>query len=249
MSHWKISILALALPLILTAPVAAGESGVSIDPKADQILKQMSDYLGNLRQFTFKSTNTIDLVVKNGQKITLFSSSKSTVRRPDGLKTERLGKQNKLQLFFDGQTATLFDPNGNHFAQREFTGDLYEVLDYLRDYLEIEMPAADLVYPNVYKGLMETAESGTYVGAVELDGVLCHHLAFRAEDVDWQLWVEAGDRPVPRRYAMFSKWITGSPQFAVLFQEWELPSTVPDSMFHFKVPESAKRVVFEEREQ
>jgi hypothetical protein len=60
MFHWKIAILALALPLLLTAPVAARDSGGSIDPKADQVLKQMSDYLGSLRQFAFKSTNTID---------------------------------------------------------------------------------------------------------------------------------------------------------------------------------------------
>lgn len=249
MRNWQRLVLAFAVSLLLSAPVAAAEDDPDIDPKAAQVLKEMSDYLGNLSQFSFRSTNAVDVILENGQKITLFTSSRSLLRRPDRLMSERLGEKDQLQLFYDGQTVTLLDLNSGHYAQREFGGDLYEMLDYLRDNLEIELPAADLLYSDTYEGLMETAEAAIYIGTVELDGVLCHHLAFRAEDVDWQLWVEVGERPLPRRYAVVSKWIRGSPEFTVLLQEWETTTTLSDSMFRFKAPQGAKKIVFGDSEE
>ncbi len=241
-------LLAMAVPLLLAAPVAAQENP-DIDPKATQVLKEMSGYLGNLSQFSFQSTNAVDVILENGQEITLFSSSRSLLKRPDRLMSERLGEKDQLQLFYDGQTVTLLELNSNHYAQQEFDGNLYEMLEHLRDSLEIELPAADLLYPDAYEGLMETAEAAIYVGTVELDGVLCHHLAFRAEQVDWQLWVEVGERPLPRRYSLVSKWVRGSPEFTVLFQEWETATTLSDSMFRFKAPQGAKEIVFGDSEK
>lgn len=245
MHNWQKLILAFAVALLLATPVAAAQEDPAIDPKAAQVLKEMSDYLGNLNQLAFRSTNSIDLVLKAGHKITLFSSSKSWLKRPDRLMSDRLGENDHLRLTYDGQTVTLLHLDTNHYAQQEFDGDLYEVLDHLRDNLEIELPAADLLYPDTYEALMETAEAGTYVGTAELDGVLCHHLAFRAVDVDWQLWVEVGQPPLPRRYTIVSKWITGSPEFTVQFEEWEFPTTLPDSMFQFNAPQGAKKIGFE----
>ncbi len=246
MNPLKRSALILVLLSFVAASLAAPEENPAIDPKAAQVLKEMSDYLGDLKQFAFRTRNFIDLVLKGGQKITLISSSRSLVRRPDRVMSERSGEPGRLRLFYDGHSATLFDLKGHHYAQRAIEGDLHKVLDYLRDNLGIEVPAADLMYPDSYEGLMETAEAATYVGTVELDGILCHHLAFRAEEVDWQLWVEVGERPLPRRYSLISKWTTGAPEFAVTFQEWEFPKNLPDSMFQFKAPQGAKKIEFED---
>ncbi len=38
-----------------------------------------------------------------------------------------------------------------------------------------------------------------------MNGIECHHLAFRAEKVDWQVWVQAGDTPLPMKYLIISK--------------------------------------------
>ena len=132
MNPWKRSALILVMLPFAAATLAAPEENPAIDPKAAQVLKEMSDYLGDLKQFAFRTRNFIDLVLKGGQKITLISSSRSLVRRPDRVMSKRLGEQIKLQLFYDGHSATLFDLKGHHYAQRAIEGDLHKVLDYLR---------------------------------------------------------------------------------------------------------------------
>jgi hypothetical protein len=108
------------------------ESDPAIDPRAAQNLKEMSNYVGGFSQFALRTRNSIDLGLKGGQKITLISSSRSSIRRPDRVMSERLGEHSRLRLFFDGNTANLLDLKGNHYAQRDFDDDLYKVLDYLR---------------------------------------------------------------------------------------------------------------------
>src|ERR1039458_8809958 len=34
-------------------------------------------------------------------------------------------------------------------------------------------------------------------GPILPDGVECEHLAFRNNDVDWQIWIQLGSRPIP----------------------------------------------------
>jgi hypothetical protein len=44
--------------------------------------------------------------------------------------------------------------------------------------------------------------------------VLCDHLAFRQLDTDWQLWVEKGSRPLPRKIVITTRYEVGDPQFS-----------------------------------
>ena len=57
--------------------------------------------------------------------------------------------------------------------------------------------------------------SGAHVGMAYVDGVEAHHLAFRGKNVDWQLWVQAGDQPLPLKYVITSKWVSGSPEYTL----------------------------------
>ena len=57
--------------------------------------------------------------------------------------------------------------------------------------------------------------SGVHVGMTFIDGVEVHQLAFRGEEVDWQLWVTAGDRPLPLRYVVTSRSVAGTPQYTL----------------------------------
>jgi hypothetical protein len=38
-----------------------------------------------------------------------------------------------------------------------------------------------------------------YIGRGIIDRRECEHLAFRNHDTDWQLWVEVGEKPIPRK--------------------------------------------------
>ncbi len=180
-----------------------GQGG--IDPKAAEVLESMSAYMTGLNQFTYTASNTQDVVIAGNQTLTMFADSKVSVKRTNRVRSDRTGDMGKLQFYYDGQTLTLNGQSDGYYAQHEFGQNLDGMLEHIRDELGLEVPGADLLYDNPADELLEAAESGIYLGTVEVNGEMCHHLAFRTPDVDWQIWIETGDRPLPRRYSVTSK--------------------------------------------
>ena len=110
--------------------------------------------------------------------------------------------------------------------------------------MELYCPGGDLIYRNPYSGFTENATSGFYVGLSVVDGTRCHHLAFRGDEVDWQIWIEEGDRPLPKKFIVTSKLMTGAPQFTVLINSWNLSPDLRENMFTFDPPKDAHKIDF-----
>jgi len=62
-------------------------------------------------------------------------------------------------------------------------------------------------------------------------------------EVDIQLWIEEGDRPLPRKFMFTSKWEGGSPRF-VANLSWDTKPTFEPDFFEFKAPEGATKIRF-----
>jgi hypothetical protein len=75
----------------------------------------------------------------------------------------------------------------------------------LREKYNKILPGADLLLSNVYDGLMADVVDAKDLGSGMIGGIECDHLAFRTEDVDWQIWIAQGDRPYPCRYVITTK--------------------------------------------
>lgn len=178
--------------LLMAVTLTAAEGDPVIEPRAAEVLRSMGTYMNGLSQFTFSATNTHDFVMTGNQKITMFARSNVSVKRPNRVRSDRVGEVVDLQFFDDGSALTLYGPGDNFYAQREFDQNLHAVFDHLRDELGLEVPAGDLLYADPAEEMLAAAESGTYVGLADVGGVMCHHLAFRTPDVDWQIWIETG---------------------------------------------------------
>ena len=60
--------------------------------------------------------------------------------------------------------------------------------------------------------------------------------------MDWQIWIEDGERPIPRRYVITTKWMTGAPQFGVVLSDWNVSPQIDDNTFVFEAPAGARKV-------
>ena len=92
--------------------------------------------------------------------------------------------------------------------------------------------------------LLEDVISGFYVGLGVVDGVRCHHLAFRGNEVDWQIWIEEGGKPLPKRFIITSKWMTGAPQSIVTLKNWNLSPRLKDEHFDFSPSKDMEKIDF-----
>ena len=118
------------------------------------------------------------------------------------------------------------------------------MLDFARERLDIVAPAADLLYANAYEQFMQITTSGFVVGKAMVDGVSCDHLAFRGPDVDWQVWIAEGDRPLPRRYVVTTTGLPSHPEYTVTMTNWNVAPNVTSARFSFTPPAGAKLIDF-----
>ena len=232
--------MALTYALLSTVTMAAGD----VDPTADRVLREMSDYLGKQEHFSVRTENTIEVVQPNGQKIQYDSPVDAVVQRPDKLHARRTGGVLDQELFYDGKTITLYNPADKVYAALGAPPTLEAAFDYAMANFDLYAPAADLIYKNCYNLLMEDVVSGSYIGLGVVDGVRCHHLAYRGNEVDWQIWVEVGDKPLPRKFIITTKWMTGAPQFTLTVREWDISPKIRSGMFTFTPPAGVERINF-----
>ncbi len=238
--------------LAMSGPVLAGEKSAPgqtpdlqpiIDPEADRVLKAMGDYLDSLKAFTFNSEITFDDVLPSEQKLQYSRNSKITVRRPDRIYAETTGDLGNKRLWYDGKQITLLDDDHKLYAQRAVPGTIDATLDHLYDRLGFLPPVSDLIYSDPYTGMIQDAVYGFYVGTGNVNNVRTHHLAFVQKYIDWQIWVEAGDQPKPKKLVITYKTMPSSPQFSATFRDWNGLESVADNIFTADI-EGASQIEF-----
>lgn len=235
-----------------TAPVegqdaaseALDDTSPGIAPKADRILLEMSDYLGAAPEFTFHSEVSYDTMLSTGQMVQYGGTSEVFVRRPDRLRAEYHGDERRSKFVYDGKTITILDLNMNLYAITEVPPDIDGAVDHIFEVYGFSVPIADLVYADPYQTVIEFVETGTWVGVHSIDGTPCNHLAFTQESIDWQIWVEDGPRPVPRKLVITYKDEPGAPQYTARLSAWDMQPNVADSFFKFHPPHGATEIEF-----
>lgn len=239
----SITLVAIMTAVLAIAFGATSTRAAEIDPAADKILRQMSDYLTGLQAFSVTTEVSTDVILRNGQKVQLVASGSGLFDRERGFRFRRKGTAGDLEMTFDGRNLTLYagELNGYHTIQIEGGNDT--ALDEVRAAFGVEAAGGvDLLYDNPYEGLLYEIESGSYLGETWVGGVRAHHLAYRAAEIDWQLWISADGDPLPLRYVITSKWMTGAPQFIVQVREWNTDVTVSEADVSFTAPVGAQAV-------
>ena len=78
----------------------------------------------------------------------------------------------------------------------------------------------------------------------DVEGIPSHHFLFRGDHLDWQIWIEDGERPLPRKIVVTYKELEGSPQHSIVLTDWNLEAELDDELFVAEVPEGAVKAEF-----
>jgi hypothetical protein len=230
------SAVTLVLAVCPGAPARADEA----DAKA--MLKAMSDYLAAQTSVSFSYDTNFEVVTKDHQKLLLASSGAIDLTRPDKFRGSRHGGFANVEMIFDGKTLTLLAKDTNLYSQIDIPGTLDHLVDELRYEYGRPVPGADLLLSNVYDELMGDVTDVKDLGSGVIGGTECDHLAFRAKDVDWQIWIAQGERPYPCRYVITSHGVDQGPQYSIQISDWKTGSEVAADDFAFKAPDGAKQI-------
>lgn len=213
-----------------------------VDPRAEELVQQMSELLANANAFALEAVEVFDEVPEHRPRIQLTNRRHVALRRPDRLVGDAAGDAINTSFWYDGATLSWLSKEQNVYATLAVPSTIDGALDAIFDRSGMVVPLADFLYADVYARLMESVQRGVYLGIHAVEGVACHHLSFEQETIDWQLWIDAGDTPLPRRLVIAYKTEDEVPQYAVTISKWNLEADVPDDLFRFEAPEGAQRI-------
>jgi hypothetical protein len=218
----------------------------AIDPQAMTALNRMSDYLKTLKAFRINSEVSKDELVDRNMKIQKSASNEIFVLLPDRLHAHMAGDEQDLQIIYNGRTFTVYDPAGKHYATAPAPATVARTLDAIRARYGIVFPLADFIQMSSQEKVLQNITAAGYIGASRIDGVECDHIAVRQPDVDWQVWIEKGEKPLPRKIVITTKTQATQPQYIATLK-WDTTSSVDSNLFTFTPPADAVRIRFARR--
>jgi hypothetical protein len=250
------SLVLTAILLALSAPVLAQSAATStapstateavpaqvVSPEAQAILDRMTAYLRGLQSFSIDSDSTRDEVVSYGYKLQHNEHSRLIVNRPQQLRAEVTGDLRNRTFVYDGKSLVIHSPDDEVYTRAPATGNLNNLIGGLLD-AGVELPLIDVLYQAGAGTLTEAVRGGVLVGDSTIEGVPCYQLAFRQANADFQLWIEKGDRPLPRKVVITTRYEVGDPQYSAVMS-WNVQPKLDKSTFTFSAPKGTTEIPF-----
>jgi hypothetical protein len=229
--------------IIASAAVLIASGGiVRADEEAARLLKTSTDYIAAQKSISATFDSDIEVITPDLQKIQFASSGQLKLSRPDKLRIKRTGGYVDAEMVYDGKTLTIYGNNAKAYIQKDESGTVDHIIDVLRSAAGAAMPGTDLLLSNAFDEMTADVVDAKHIGQGVVDGVECEHLAFRGVDTDWQIWIETGSRPVPRKYVITSKAVAGAPQYTLRIKDWNTDAIADADAFVFKPPADTTKV-------
>jgi hypothetical protein len=215
-------------------PAVSGEAATAIS----QMGKTLS-----AKELSFTAKIIRVYLDPSGQPLHIFHTMKVVARRPDRLALQVTGDDGSHDLFYDGQSVSIFSPDVKEYGAVAAPGDIPSALNEVTEKLNVDFPLAGFLEDSPDKAFLSGVVAGWRVGTASIDGVEYLHLFFvRRGGIDVELWAENNSEALPRRLIVTHRLLPGQPNFIAEFSDWNTQARPSDSVFEFEPPAGATRV-------
>jgi hypothetical protein len=217
----------------------------AIDPDAMAALNKMGAYLRTLKAFQVRADVSTDKVLDDGQAIEFSSKVDIVIARPNRMRVEVTDDDGHRFFFFDGKNFTIYGQVAGFYATVPAPSTIAELGDNLSDKYGIELPLRDLFYWGTDDAIVQKIKSANDIGPSTVDGITCEQYAFRQPGIDWQIWIQLGEFPLPRKLVIRTLTDDAKPQHSEVLT-WNLAPSFSDDAFTFVPPAGVGRITIAE---
>jgi hypothetical protein len=250
MTRFRMTQTALAVALAVVAGSAEAQqttaaAKATLDSGAMSALQGMGAYLRTLKTFQVEAATTNEDVLEDGQKTQYDGTVNILATMPGRLRADVSNERNERMYLYDGKSFTLFAKRLNYYATVPAPATIWQLANKLDDDYGIGIPLADLFRWGTPGWSTEHITGATDLGPSAVQGTTCQHYAFRQDEIDWQIWIQKGDNPLPRKLVITTKTDEARPQSTAVYN-WNLAPSFNDAAFTFDPPAGAGKVVLAE---
>jgi hypothetical protein len=252
----RLAMLVVLSAIILSVPTARpafakgakqadAKAAPAVDPDAIDALNKMSTYLRSLKGFQVIAETTTDDVTDEGQTIQSSRKIDMLATFPNHLRVEITGDDVHRLYFYDGKNFTIFAALAGYYATVPAPATTVELINNLYDKYGLELPLIDLFKFGHDETLVKRIKAADDIGPANVGGVTCEQYAFRQEGTDWQIWIQLGEFPLPRKLVITTLTDDARPQHSEVLT-WNLAPSFNEQTFNFEPPAGAGRIAIEE---
>jgi hypothetical protein len=250
---WFVALIAIAGAFLSISPKAhvlaktaqAAETNDTIDPDAIAAINRMSAYLRSLKTFQVQADTTNDDVLDDGQIVQNISKVNVLAAQPNRLRVEVTSDEKHRIFFYDGKNFTVWGRIFNYYATVPAPPTIGKLIEVADEKYDIELPLIDLFKWGNDADDVKKIKAAVDIGPSTIEGVTCEHYAFHQEGIDWQIWIQLGEFPLPRKLVIRTLTDDARPQHSDTLT-WNLAPSFNDDAFVFDPPPDAKRIVLAE---
>ena len=215
-----------------------------VDPDAIDAVKKMAAYLHTLKSYQVIDDVTEDDVLEDGLTVQSTSKVDYLLARPNRMRIEVTSDERHRLYLYDGKNFTVFARLVNYYATVPAPPTIGELFEKITDKYDIELPLYDLYNWGSKDEDINKIKTAVDIGPSSVNGVTCEHYTFHQEGVDWQIWIQLGEFPLPRKLVITTLTDDARPQHSDTLT-WNLAPSFNDGAFAFDPPPDAKRVVLQ----
>lgn len=256
-------VIALALGLTLTTRPVVGEERAQaptgaaapalptqpIEPHVEQVLSRACSLLSSHKMLSYHAEITFDSVLPSLVKLQYSAAMDAAVERPNRLAISYQSDLGAKRIWYNGQTLTIFDPAHMAYASIGVPDTIDAMLAQVANEKNLSIPLKGFDVSDPCEVVHKAVLRSKYVGLNDAGGVDCDHLAFIQQDADWQLWIEHGKKPVPRKIVITYKKLPTQPQWEAVISDWRFDHQLANSFFQPQVPKAAIKTDFIESKE
>jgi len=220
---------------------AQTEANTDIDPDAMAALTRMGTYLRSIKAFQVETTTTRDDVLDDGQLVQLDSKVNLLVRFPDKMRVEVTNPRQHRLYLYNGKDFTIFGERVNYYATVPAPETVSKLAIELGDKYGLDIPLEDLFFWGTPQSKEKDITGATDIGSSEIGGITCEHYSFRQKGLDWQVWIQLGDYPLPLKLVLTTLTDESRPQYSSTLT-WNLAPSFNEAAFEFSAPPDAHKI-------
>jgi len=239
-----LSMLFPVLSVTVNSETATQDEDQLIEPDALDILMKMAVNISSYKKFKVKVKSGYDAVQDDGQKIEFGSRRVIQYQRPDLCRYDTTELDGDEKGFvFNGKEIMAFDVSQKIYATAPKKGTCDEAVEYFKEELDMPLALSELFSSTLPEKLVQKVTEGLFVEEGKLGDDPVSHVAFRTDEVDFQVWVNT-KKNLPKKLIITYKNSPGQPQFWAYFKDWDLSPRLKDSTFTYVPPKDFEKIPF-----
>jgi hypothetical protein len=231
------------LVIVMTLPATAMAQSQAT-PSIDDLLRGMTDTLKSSAALTLHVEKLFDDVLVTGEKLQYAGAVDVALRRPNRFHVSYGDDLSAMEAWYDGSLFVLVDLMAGVYGLLPSSDTIDTTLATVAETYGVRMPLGGLLSNDAYELITERATQKRYVGLHDVGGVPAHHIYLTDGTVAWQLWIDAGESPLPVKLVVTTLDLPGAPQTIFFFTEWDLDPDLPDETFAPEIPDGAALAAF-----